>query len=97
MIFKKNEKNGKAFVEIRGAMTVQEAAALGKDLLDCMEKNNSLELDLSKVDDCDTAGLQLLYSAGKTAKEKKKDFSVTTFSDKVKDAAGSIGLNLDNI
>ncbi len=97
MNFKKEEKKGKAFVELQGAMTVQEAAELGKNLLDWMTKNNSLELDLGKVDECDTAGLQLLYSAVKTAKEKKNDFSVTSCSDKVNEAADSIGLKLDII
>ncbi len=97
MNFTKQEKEGKAFVKIKGAMSIEEAAELGKALLESITENSGLELDLSEVDDCDTAGIQLLCSAGKTARASKKTFSVTACSDYVKYEAESIGLNLDTV
>ncbi len=97
MNFTKQEKEGKAIVKIKGAMSVEEAAELGRALLEGITENSGLEIDLSEVDDCDTAGIQLLCSTGKTARESKKDFSITACSDQVKDVADRIGLNLDTV
>ncbi len=94
MTFTIEEKEGKAFVKIKGAMSVEEAAELGKALLKSITGNSGIELDLREVDDCDTAGIQLICSAEKTAKASKKDFSITACSDHVKAVAESIGLNL---
>ncbi len=94
MTFTIEEKEGKVFVKVKGAISVEDAAELGKALLKSITGNSGLELDMSEVDNCDTAGIQLLCSARKTAEASKKDFSVTACSDHVKAVAESIGLNL---
>jgi len=47
-------------VTIRGAMTIYDAAAAKDTLLEVLGGAVDLEIDLSEVDEMDTAGLQLL-------------------------------------
>lgn len=51
-------KAGKLVVS--GALTIYDAAAAKGQLLDALAKSTELEIDLSAVDELDTAGLQLL-------------------------------------
>ena len=51
-------KSGK--ISLSGTMTIYEAAAQKKDLLNAFNTSNELEIDLSDVTELDSAGLQLL-------------------------------------
>ena len=97
MNFVKEEKNGEAMASIDGALTINEVADLGKNLLASIEANTSLSLDLSQVMDCDTAGIQLLLSAKKTAENLKKTFSVIYTSQSVLSTARQIGIEFHEI
>jgi anti-sigma B factor antagonist len=45
---------------VNGAMTIYEAAAAKTALLDALAKTREIEIDLSGVEEIDTAGVQLL-------------------------------------
>jgi len=76
-------------------MSIYEVREIYGDLLKSFEKDGELILDLSEVTSCDVAGIQLLYSAKRTAKEKGKGFSFSGASDAVIEAAGGAGIELE--
>lgn len=86
MAFIREEKDGQVLLKIEGAMTVYEVVSFRDELADCLKTNDGLILDLDDVKDCDTAGIQLLYSALKTAKDIGKAFTVAGFSNAVEAA-----------
>ena len=69
MPFVREDTQGNTRLKIRGALSIYEAAELRQELLARLEDNTDLELDLEGVTECDTAGLQLLWAARKTAGE----------------------------
>ena len=52
-------------------------------------------LDLSDVTRCDTAGIQLLISAKRTAEEAGKGFLISEISEAVLETAKCIGVELN--
>jgi len=79
-------------LKIEGSLSVYEVAELREKILAYLEKNKDMILDLEEVTECDTAGIQLLYSARKIAEEEGKTFTVTSASDPVFEAITRIGL-----
>jgi anti-anti-sigma factor len=57
---------------IEGEMTIYQATELKQSLLAFLEQGDQLEIDLSAVTEIDTAGVQLLIAAGKTAEARQK-------------------------
>lgn len=53
-------QKGKCKVKIEGDMTIYTALEMKEKLLEPIEKCKSMELELSQVQDIDTAGIQLL-------------------------------------
>jgi anti-anti-sigma factor len=53
-------ETGPARVAVEGAMTIYEAAEQKQELLNALAASDELDIDLSGVDEIDTAGLQLL-------------------------------------
>lgn len=96
MGFTLEEKNGQALLKIEGALTIYEVAFIRHELLMCFENYNDLALDLSRTNDCDTAGIQLLCSAQKTAKQTGKTFKIANASKCFYEAVSLIGLDTEN-
>ena len=61
-------------------MTINDTAALHSEMVACFNDYEGLILDLHEVSECDTAGIQLLYSARLTAERTGKTFHVTRAS-----------------
>lgn len=61
------EQKGGALLRIQGEMNIYRAAELKQELLAPLAPGATVEIDLSGVTDLDTAGLQLLMLAKKTA------------------------------
>ena len=91
------EKDGTVTLEIEGALSIYETAALRNELLLCFDLHERLKLDLKKVTDCDAAGLQLLCSVGRSATEMKKSFGVVGVSQVVNDTLQSAGFDPDDV
>lgn len=62
---------------IEGEMTIYQATELKQSLLAFLEQGDELEIDLSAVTEIDTAGVQLLIAAGKTAEARQKGLRLT--------------------
>ena len=93
MDMEKEEKDGQVLLKIRGALSIYEAAILREELAACLDQHQGLTIDLKEVSDCDTAGVQLLCSAHKTARNAGKAFALTGAPDAVHETLTRVGLD----
>ncbi|OQY60448.1 MAG: hypothetical protein B6245_01350 [Desulfobacteraceae bacterium 4572_88] len=89
----KNEKDGFALLSIIGSFSIYEATRLRDEFIRCFDAHKGLILDLGEVSECDTAGVQLLCSARRTAQNEGKGFAIEKPSKSVINAVTSIGLD----
>jgi len=68
-----------------GNLTIYEAPALKDQLLAALAGCQALELDLARVAELDTAGLQLLVLAKREAARQGKTLSLVAHSEAVRD------------
>jgi anti-sigma B factor antagonist len=97
MPFETEKTQGKIRLKIQGSLSIYEAAALREELLDRIAGETDLELDLGGVTECDTAGLQLLYAARKTARKRDKHLRVVGAPQAVLDTLRSAGLGPEDV
>lgn len=82
-------------LKITGTLHVSEADDLRRALCEHLAQEAALHLDLSAVDACDTASLQLFYAARNTAIRRNKGFRVVTFSEAIVDTGKALGIPLE--
>ena len=93
----REDKDGNVTLKIEGSMSIYEAAAVRAELLACFDSDEDLALDLKGVTDCDTAGLQLLCAAQKTAAEEGKKFCIAGAPAPVMDLLRDAGVNPEEL
>ena len=79
-------------VAIDGAMTVYEAAAQRDVLLEALEAAPGLEIDVSALEEVDTAGVQLLVLAQREARAAGKALRLAGQSAPLAEVLGRYGL-----
>lgn len=87
-------------LKISGTLDIDAANALREALLDCFLHQpevaaHSLQVDLSGVDTCDAAALQVLLAARKDASAAGTAFRVNAPSQAVTETAAALGLSID--
>ncbi len=70
-------------LRIQGGLTVYEAPALYQELLDSVRRCSRVEVDLSAVDDVDTAGLQVLMICKREARRLSHELLMLAHSNAV--------------
>ena len=91
----KKKKMDEYVLKIDGPLTIHEAQDVHKEMVQALKDAGSIKLDMSHVTDCDTAGVQLLYSVMKTTKASKKNFVIAGHSQAVQEALNRTELVLD--
>lgn len=71
---------GRCLVHIDGALTIYEVARDKPVLLEVLQQAADLEIDLHRVDQLDTAGLQLLVLAKREAQRRGKQVRLVAHS-----------------
>jgi anti-sigma B factor antagonist len=94
---KKKQKLNKELLAPEGQLTIYRVDELKRELLSLLNSNDFLELDIGNVNECDTAGLQLLCSLKKTSIETKKKFIITGESKSIEDVMVRTGITSDMI
>lgn len=84
--------HGELHLALAGPMTIYEAAELKQPLLDALQRATALEVDVSQVDDIDTAGVQLLLLLRREAARLQKGFALCARSVAVADVLACYGL-----
>jgi anti-anti-sigma regulatory factor len=82
-------------LKISGSLHVNDAEKLCHGLRDQLAEGQELVLDLSEVDACDTACLQLFYAARNSALRQQKPFRVTALSSAIVDTGKILGMPLE--
>ena len=86
------EHPGNQKVAISGALTIYQAAAAKQKLLEALDGAAALEVDLTTVDEMDTAGLQLLVLLKREAASRGTEMLVTGRSSAVTEVLAGYGL-----
>ena len=89
-----NQDEPAGALKLSGTLDISIAEALRNVLAECVERDGNPTVDLSAVDGCDTAALQLLFSARESALQAKKRFRVEASSPAVVRACSALGLAL---
>ena len=97
MSITREDKDGSATLKIEGSMSIYDATAVRVELLACFDNSEDITLDLKRVTDFDTAGLQLLCAARKTAAEEGKRFCVAGAPAPVIDFLRDAGVNPEEL
>jgi anti-anti-sigma factor len=97
MVISNEKSEGRIKIKIEGAISIHKAQDLREMLLTHLYDDSKLELNLEKVSDCDTAGLQVLLSAKKTADKENLSYRVTGVPEVVMDILQNAGINPDDM
>jgi anti-anti-sigma regulatory factor len=79
-------------VSIKGGMTIYHAAEIKQRLIDGLRGNAVLEVDLSDVDEIDTAGVQLLALVKLESSRLKHELHIVRHSPTVREAIELLNL-----
>lgn len=60
----------------KGSAGIEEAKKLKTELLESFKNNSDICLDISKLEDIDITGIQLILAARKEAEKKKMNFTI---------------------
>lgn len=88
-----NDRTG--VLKISGTLDIDEADALREALLTAFRLQAEIALDLSEVDACDTAALQVLLAGQRNAASAGKTFRMVAVSDSVTGTAAALGLSIE--
>ena len=81
-------------LRISGALRINQVDELHTALRDLFFTASRPVIDLTQVNECDTAALQLLCSARHTAERLTRSFEMVGVSDAIRDASVALGLSL---
>jgi anti-anti-sigma factor len=93
MHFQTREENG--VLRCEGYLDIRSVEELRSLLSECFGRNPQLMLDLSAVEGCDTAGVQLLYSACKQASQCGQELELHAVSAAIQNTALMLGIPLE--
>lgn len=94
MVSKNQDRDGKLVMKVGQGLSAYEVKDLKDRLLAGFTNHQGLILDVSCVTECDTLGVQLLLSAGKTAEKLNKTFNITGESQSVQEALTAVGFEI---
>lgn len=82
-------------LKIMGEQTIRTADELHEALAQYLDRGLDVVVDLSEVDECDTAGLQLIYALRQSAVQRKQRFHITAVSPAITETATALGLHIE--
>ena len=83
---------GTSTIKIQGDLVISGVAQAKPEIVAAMADATEIELDLGEVDDCDTAGLQLLLMARASANALGKRLATTARSAPFREAMERTGI-----
>ena len=90
-------KDESGVLKLSGPLEISDAVELQQALRELLDTAAKPVVDLSEVDACDTAALQLLCSARRTAGPSGKPYSVRGVPDAIRQCSEGLGLRLSEI
>jgi anti-anti-sigma regulatory factor len=90
------KETGKIILIFDGAITIYEVSEYAKKLIEAFSEEESLEMDLSNVDECDTAGIQFVCSILKQ-ENNVKSISIKGISKTFEDTSKVLGIDVEGL
>jgi|WetSurMetagenome_2_1015567.scaffolds.fasta_scaffold597909_2 anti-anti-sigma regulatory factor len=84
-------------IETGDSLSVFKAAQIHAKIVEVYSTSDTIEIDLSNVTDCDTAGIQMLYSLKKSSLRDGKNIIIKNISGAVEDAMNRMCVSLKTI
>ena len=84
-------------LKIAGTLDISVADSLREALTNSFHRYGVIRVDLSDVETCDTAALQLLYSARQSAARDQAIFQITALSPAIAKTIAALGLQVDDL
>ena len=78
MTISAKKKGERCKLSVKGDLTIYTAVACKQKLLEALSDSQIVEIDLSKVNEIDTAGVQVLLLAQREARQAGKNAAVTS-------------------
>lgn len=97
MTIRRKDTDSGIYLKVEGELSIYEVGAFHEQLATCLENVRPLEIDLEGITGCDTAGLQLLCAAHKSAMKSNVRFQMVGAPQTVMETARSLGLNPKDI
>jgi anti-anti-sigma factor len=91
-MFKHEQLKSKCKARIEGEMTIYNAAELGRQLIPVLDDPRPLEINLARVSELDSAGVQLLMLAKKERERAGHKLNLVEHSEAVVDVFELMGL-----
>jgi ABC-type transporter Mla MlaB component len=82
-------------LSVEKKLTVYEVSEIREKIIGILDSGSDLQIDLCRVTECDTAGIQLLCSILRTVQKKKAPITFHPFSKAIQDAARIIKVELE--
>ena len=82
-------------LKITGEQTIATADELHKALAEYLDRGLAVVVDLSEVEECDAAALQLIYALRQSAVQRKQRFHITAVSPAITETAAALGLRIE--
>lgn len=92
MNFESENLKGKCKASAEGELTIYCANDFKEKITQCVSEANSIELDLSKVEEIDTSCLQLLMQAKQACLAEDKRFELSAISPAINDVLHLLGM-----
>ena len=83
-------------LQLTGNLDVNAAAEVHRALLTHLEHSLGISLDLSQIENCDAAGVQLLIAMQRSAEAVGKPFAVITATDAFTMVCASLGISSEH-
>lgn len=80
-----NKRSGRCLLQLQGDMTIYNAAEFRKKLLEFVEDFKEFEVDMSAVNEIDTAGIQLLLQLKKKAQAEQRTIRLLGCNEEISD------------
>jgi anti-anti-sigma factor len=88
-------QQGDGVLRLQGDLHISDVEALRSALAGGLAAGTALVLEISGVDRCDTASLQLLCSLRRSAEKDGKDLRIFGASEAIREASSILGLSLE--
>jgi len=90
-------ESSNGILKVSGSLDISTAGELCDSLRDWLGRQPELNLDLSEVDWCDAAVLQVLCAARRIASQLQRPFHVVSWSTAVLETSAALGLPLEEL
>ena len=87
------ENNGMTEIIIKGNLTAPSVSDLKAKIQEQLDRSPGVRLEFRDMEDCDSLGVQMLISAGKTARAQNKSLVLSGVLAPVLDMTGRLGLD----